>query len=288
MDFVHLFRRGRDRETGEPRISSARFVARESMNGILKGENESIVSDRQRERVVGVRERAAGQQFLRTLRERFHALERIDFFDAPSRRETADSLAALEEAVRGRRPSPTPAQPTLSPTSFRGRCWVTRLRPGVDRMASAWLIRRFIDPAATFVFADTPQDGDVPFDMYSGDFSHQGDSCTFEVIARRFRLQSVAVVKVGQVVHDLDMKDTKFGLPEAAAVGRMVEGLQALFGDDSRLLEHGIGMFEALSSSFDSDERRSPIKPDQTGRRRSTSRTRYAGQARAQKRGRQR
>ena len=102
--------------------------------------------------------------------------------------------------------------------------------------------------------------------MYSGEFSHQGDSCTFEVIARRFRLQSVAVVKVGQVVHDLDIKDTKFGLPEAAAVGRMVEGLQALYGDDSRLLEHGIGMFEALSSSFGSDERGSRrVKADRTG-----------------------
>jgi hypothetical protein len=190
----------------------------------------------------------------RTLRDRFQAIERIDFFNAEAREETAASLAVFEQAVVGRRLSAAPARSALSPAGFRGRRWVTRHRPGVDRMASAWLIRRFIDPTATFAFADTPGEVDVPFDMYSGEFSHHGDSCTFEVMADRFGVDSAAVAKVGHVVHDLDMKDTKYGLPEAAAVGRIVEGLRATHADDSMLLEQGIGMFDALAHSFESDE----------------------------------
>ena len=94
----------------------------------------------------------------------------------------------------------------------------------------------------------------MPFDMYTGEFSHHGDLCTFEVIADRFGLQSAAIAKVGRLVHELDMKDAKFGLPEAAAVGRMVDGLRALPADDTTLLEQGIGMFDALAHSFESDE----------------------------------
>ena len=190
---------------------------------------------------------------VRALRDRLHAIERIDFFNAAAGGDAAASLDRLGQAVQGRPPSPAEAQSALSPAGFRGRRWVTRRRPGVDRMASAWLIRRFIDPTATFAFVDHPGEADVPFDMYSGEFSHHGDACTFEVLAERFRLLSAAVLTVGRVVHDLDMKDAKYGLPEAAAVGRMVEGLQAINSDDATLLEQGISMFEALARSFESD-----------------------------------
>jgi hypothetical protein len=152
---------------------------------------------------------------------------------------------------------------------------VTRRRPGVDRMASAWLIRRFIDPNATFAFTDRAGGADVPFDMYTGEFSHQGDSCTFEVLASRFRLKNPAIVKFGQIVHDLDMKDTKYDPPEASAVSRMVKGLRALHGDDATLLEQGIAMFDALARSFESDEgavdapkSRRQRKPERNQRRR--------------------
>jgi hypothetical protein len=191
---------------------------------------------------------------LRSLHERFSAIERIDFFDAPARSETGASLAALQRALDGGQPVRKAPRAALSATSFHGRRWVTRRRPGVDRMASAWLIRRFIDPNATFAFTDRAEGADVPFDMYTGEFSHQGDSCTFEVLASLFRLKNPALVKVGQIVHDLDMKETKYDPPEAAAVGRMVEGLRALHGDDATLLEQGIAMFDALARSFESDE----------------------------------
>ena len=115
------------------------------------------------------------------------------------------------------------------------------------------MLRRFIDPNGTFGFTARPGGNDVPFDMYTGEFSHQGALCTFEVLAERFSLKSLAIMKVSQIVHDLDMKDKKYDLPEAAAVGRMVEGLRALHADDSTLLEQGIGMFDALAHSFQSE-----------------------------------
>ena len=125
---------------------------------------------------------------------------------------------------------------------------------GVDRMASAWLIRRFIDPKATFGFVDRPADSDVPFDMYTGEFSHQGALCTFETLAHRFNVTDPAVARIGQIVHDLDMKEARYSPPEVPAVGRMVDGLREMYADDEPLLQHGIGLFEALARSFSATE----------------------------------
>jgi len=200
----------------------------------------------------------------RALRERFNALERIDFFNCAARVDTASSLLALERAIEG--PSPIRTEPLLTPASFQGRRWVTRPRPGVDRMASAWLIRRFIDPQAAFAFAEVPEASDVSFDMYTGEFSHQGNRCTFEVLADRFGLDAAGVSSVGRLVHDLDMKDAKYSSPEAPAIGRIVDGLRALHGDDRTLLEQGIGVFDALARSFDSDDKRASGNSRRGGR----------------------
>ena len=189
----------------------------------------------------------------RVLRDRLMALERIDFFPTAVRAETAASLVALEEAMQAPAPQPSEPESLLSPGDFQNRRWVTRPRPGVDRMATAWLIRRFVDKNATFAFVEAPSGDDLPFDMYAGEFSHHGELCTFEVVVNRFRVRNPAVAKLGPIVHDLDMKDTRYDPPEAVAVGRMVEGLRALHADDATLLEHGIGMFDALARSFESD-----------------------------------
>ena len=132
-------------------------------------------------------------------------------------------------------------------------------------MASAWLIRRFIDPKARFSFAARPAATQVPFDMYTGEFSHQGPLCTFEVLSERFGLRNAAVQRIGQIVHDLDMKETRYAPPEAPAIGRMVEGLRRVHaGDDAALLQRGIEMFAALAASFESAE---PSPPRSAGRR---------------------
>jgi hypothetical protein len=122
-------------------------------------------------------------------------------------------------------------------------------------MSSAWLIRRFIDPDATFGFVKEPQAGDVPFDMYIGEFSHQGPLCTFEVLALRFGLADPPVERIARIVHDIDMHDTKYGSLETPTVARMVEGLRQVHADDHVLLQHGVEMFEALASSFACDTR---------------------------------
>ena len=128
------------------------------------------------------------------------------------------------------------------------RTWVTRPRPGVDRFASAWLIQRFIDTAAQFAFAATP-DGvanAVPFDMYDAGFSHEGDRCTFEVLQTRFGVDDVIVRRMGEIVHDVDLKDDRDHSPQAPTIAMLVEGLRTAWADDADLLRHGIALFEAL------------------------------------------
>jgi len=240
-------------ERGTDDIVSTFRNTREQEYRALKTEIDRFVSGSHAKRRTRARADGQTMRSLRVLRDRLSAIERIDFFDAPGRAETAAALARLEQTMSAQPRISTSTQALLSAMSFHGRRWVTRPRPGVDRMASAWLIRRFIDPNATFAFTNRPEGADVPFDMYTGEFSHQGEACTFEVLAERFGLTSPAVIKVGRVVHDLDMKDSKYGDPEVPAVGRLVEGLRASHGDDAALLEQGIAMFEALARSFDSD-----------------------------------
>ena len=191
---------------------------------------------------------------VRRLRDRFAEIERIDFFHAQAGQDTATSIGRVERLAAGAGEPAATDGSALSPSAFRNRRWVTRPRPGVDRMASAWLIRRFIDPRATFGFVERPAESDVPFDMYTGDFSHQGTSCTFETLTQRFSIGDAAVARIGQIVHDLDMKESRYAAPEAPAVERMVDGLRELYADDATLLQHGMEMFEALARSFSATE----------------------------------
>lgn len=150
---------------------------------------------------------------------------------------------------------PRPAPPTLQPLDakrFRGRLWVTRRRPGVDRMASAWLIRRFVDPKARFTFADVgarPRGRAIPFDTFGAEFGHQQGLCTFEVLARRFGIDDSAVAALGELVHAIDLHERAADPAEAALVERLIEGLRASHADDGELLEAGIALFAALAAS---------------------------------------
>jgi hypothetical protein len=213
----------------------------------LKREADKLLKSARGRRRAGPPGGTALDRSVRTMRERFAAIERIDFFSTSARQAAAASLAALEQATAAGAGRAAADAASLSPGDFRNRRWVTRPRPGVDRMASAWLIRRFVDPNATFAFGKEPAASDVAFDMYTGEFSHQGPLCTYEVLAQRFALTDPAVQRIGQLVHDLDMHDTKYAAAEAPAIGRMVEGLRQMYADDEALLRHGIDMFEALA-----------------------------------------
>jgi hypothetical protein len=117
-------------------------------------------------------------------------------------------------------------------------------------MSSAWLIRNHVDPKARFAFRkELPTGSEVPFDMYGGEFSHKGGSCTLEVLVRRFGIQDPAVDWLCRVVHDVDLRDDRYAEPEAAGVAALVEGLRARYADDRRLLEEGIGLIAALAAA---------------------------------------
>ncbi len=201
---------------------------------------------------AGLRTRVP-QQLLREFRQRLGATERLDFFAAPGRDRVLSGLEQLANAVSApERRVAGPPDPDLRRDAYRGRVWVTRPRPGVDRMASAWLIRRFIDPDAQFTFATdrraVPADA-IPFDMSDVEFSHHGGGCTFETLCERFGIRDRGVRHVAAIVHDLDLKDDRFGAPETATIGAVVQGLQLAHAPDELLLEQGMALFEALYRS---------------------------------------
>ena len=204
-------------------------------------------------------------------RQRLAGIEKIDFFGAAGR----DRVLALLAAADGPSGGPAPAKATGGAAAdYTDRLWVTRPLPGVDRMGSAWLIRRFIDRGARFDFcADvhSAPAGSVSFDMFGGAFTHRGQHCTFETLCAQFAVDDPAVARLARVVHDIDLKDNQFGSPEAPTVAAAIEGLQMACADDHALLEQGIGLFEALFRSFSQRaavpgpkpvaRRRPPIRP---------------------------
>jgi hypothetical protein len=196
-------------------------------------------------------------------RTRLAAIERIDFFGSAGRDGVLRVIRQLEQRHAGGTAG-EPGGGAGDLAGFRARLWVTRPRPGVDRMASAWLIRRFIDPEARFAFvADrhaVPRDA-VPFDMFGVEFSHQGDGCTFETLCSAFRLAEPALSRIAAIVHDLDLKDARFGAPECGTVGALIEGLRLAYRDDDALLAQGVTLFESLYRSFEQAGRSAGPRP---------------------------
>ena len=225
------------------------------------------------------RQRSAGSagreltQRLRRLRERFEEKAAIDFVNAPGRDELAALLEQLDQ-LTGRRRTMAPSRTTaVNPAEYRDNVWVTRPQPGVDRMSSAWLIRRFVDSNARFVVglpAATP--AAIPFDTFEAEFGHHGTSCTFETFCNRFAIADPAVRHIGRIVHDLDLKEAKYNETETSTIGRLVEGLRRTQRDDDALLQSGIDMFEALYQSLAAVEHADSATPAGQRARRSTVR----------------
>jgi hypothetical protein len=172
----------------------------------------------------------------------------IDFFDAPGGAE----VRRLEEAIamRTRRPEPTVREdaPTLDLAKLHGKRWVTRPRPHVDRIASAWLIKRFIDTDAVFLFtppAEFPADA-IPFDAPGVELSHHGEDCTFETLIKRARLRDRRLIRLAELVHEADLRDGKYAREEARGIDVAVRGLLAASADDHQVLTHGMALFEGL------------------------------------------
>lgn len=189
------------------------------------------------------------RRVIQQLRTRLLGIERIDFFASAGRDRVVSILNQLEQHARAPKAAIRPSTGEVASQTYTARLWVTRPRPGVDRMASAWLIRRFIDREARFDFVadrdSAPRDA-VPFDMFGVEFTHRGNLCTFELLCETFVLRDPALARIAAIVHDLDLKDEQFTPPEAPTVGMIIEGLRLAHEDDRMLLAEGMSLFEAL------------------------------------------
>jgi hypothetical protein len=179
------------------------------------------------------------------LRARFLEIAEVDFFNSKSRRRAEELLA------RSAKPSAAePSRGKINPKLYRNRIWVTRSRPGIDRSASAWLIRRFIDKRAQFRFAEEVQPEHVPYDMYHGGFGHRGEDCTFETLQKSFQIRGQKVAVIGEIIHDADVLDDKFGRKEGFGIDAILKGWATQGVRDGELLQRGIHLVEALFASL--------------------------------------
>jgi hypothetical protein len=180
---------------------------------------------------------------LERLTRQFRAIREIDFFQS-SRGQDVQMLLRRSEGT------PKKMLPRLEAKNYRGRTWLTRPRPEIDRVGSAWLIRRFIDRRAKFVFAATvPSNREIiPFDMLDVEFSHHGDCCTFETLIRRFGIEDKAVRKIGEMIHDADLEDEKFQRSECIGIDRVFKGWAKSGMSDDQILLRGFDCFDGLYS----------------------------------------
>ncbi|MCG5238072.1 chromate resistance protein ChrB domain-containing protein [Xanthobacter oligotrophicus] len=192
------------------------------------------------------------------LRRRLADIAALDFFGATGRIVAEGLLAELEARTAEDKPMISPsAQPPADPdplAALRGHVWVTRRDVHVDRIACGWLIRRFIDPAAQIRFVPGkgygPKSGELRFDMFEGEITHEGDRCSFEVLLRRAGLSDPALQAVGEIIHDIDLKDGKFGREEAGGIASLITGITLSEPDDAQRLAKGAGVFDTLYQYF--------------------------------------
>jgi hypothetical protein len=184
------------------------------------------------------------------LKRRYEEIVAIDFFGSPLRKKAEEALSQAEhpnaktEATEVKR---------VSKAEYQRRTWITRPRPGIDRVSSAWLILRFIDPKAKFIFDADAQahPKSVAFDMFQGiGFGHEGDRCTFEVLCLSFGITDKKVLLIGQAIHDADLEDAKFGRVEGETINQILKGWAKQTVPDDELLRRGIDLIEGLYNSI--------------------------------------
>ncbi|MFG1283187.1 chromate resistance protein ChrB domain-containing protein [Xanthobacter autotrophicus] len=202
--------------------------------------------------------RAEARSQIGRLRRRLSDIVSLDFFEATGRVVAEGLIVELEArtAEDTSMASPSAALPAdLNPlAALKGHVWVTRRDAHVDRIACGWLIRRFIDPDAEIRFVPgkgyVPKPGELRFDMFEGEVTHEGDRCSFEVLLGRAGLADPALQAVGEIVHDIDLKDGKFGRDEAGGISSLIAGIAMSEPDDAQRLVKGAGVFETLYQYF--------------------------------------
>ena len=203
-------------------------------------------------RKVGARHTSA-ESALTRFQRRLAEIVALDFFGAPGREATMSLIASLEDRLR-QPVANAPPPKDASPRRVKGAVWVTRKGVHVDRIASAWLIKRFIDQDAKLKFVPpkgySPQNGELRFDMFEAEYTHEGDSCTFEVLARRFQIGDPAVSAIAEVIHDIDVHDGKFERPETPGIERLINGIALTQATDESRIALGSQLFDALYEAW--------------------------------------
>ena len=188
----------------------------------------------------------------------FEGIRAVDFFSSKAGENLKKNIRALESGLKGI--SGAGAKEQKIPLAqkraedYQGRIWATRKRPFIDRMASAWLIKKFIDKNAVFKFVEEKEleslaKGTVAFDVRGGEFTHIGDMCTFEVLVKSFGLKDKTLKKISEMVHELDMKDEKYKNPESKGVEDILTGIRKTAKNDTEAIEKGMEVFEMLYAS---------------------------------------
>lgn len=232
-DLVELFRKTRDEDYRELRREMDRLAK------VLK-HSQDAAADR----------RDLGDRLVR-LRRRYAEVARIDYFNAPEGSRMLTRLDALEKTLSSRvLPTRVPEAPRQRVEAYRRKRWITRPRPHVDRLACAWLIRRFIDPRAKIRYANTPKPGEVAFDMERSEFGHRGSFCTFETMIQTFGFKDPALRAIAEIVHEIDLRDGRYARPETAGLDAILNGWLRAGLSDQELESHGVAMCEGLYAAM--------------------------------------
>ncbi len=204
-------------------------------------------------------QRSRLREMLERVRRQHAEVARIDFFDAPEGGLLASRLGRLAQALSAGEGAAAPTDPAAI-EAYREARWVTRPRPHVDRLSCIWLIRRFINPQAVVRYAPTPEPGEVGFDMPGGAFTHRGSLCTFETMVRAFGLEDPVLQPMGEIIHEIDLRDGRFGHPETAGIDAVLKGWLLAGLADPELEAHGVALFEGLYADLSRRTRQSPPK----------------------------
>jgi hypothetical protein len=242
--------------------------ARDADYRALTQEIRATLPPAARGRNPGKRSEAARRPNAGRLRKRLAEIVALDFFGASGRAAAEAALSELETRIMKSRPndSTRPAPSARSLKDLRGKTWVTRRNVHVDRMACAWFIGRFIDAKARFKFVEpagyVPKANELRFDMADGEFTHRGEQCSFEVFLDESGLRDPALRSMAEIVHDLDLKDAKFGRPEVEGVRLLLSGITLSSESDEMRLKRGGTLFDDLYRSF----KRNSGKPSEARR----------------------
>jgi hypothetical protein len=240
---------------GEASLCEARFVdglSDQQVRGLFDAARDADYEAIRKEAATAtdLAAQAEKRKQVARLRRQLSQIAGLDFFGASGRAAAEAAVAALEARLVEAEPDRGAEESMSSEERLQGRTWVTREGAHVDRIASAWLIRRFIDPEARFAFVPSTggprQPGEIRFDMYEAEFSHEGDKCTFEVLLGRVPLEDPALHAIGEIVHDIDLKDGKFGREETAGIAGLIGGIVLANQDDEERVARGAAMLDDL------------------------------------------